>query len=135
MMKEKVFVDTNIFIYFFFPVDQKKFKKCEALFEKVAKGEVVLWTTEWVIAELIWFMIKNKTTWEEVKKAIIGILTTKNLEVRNKQWVNELIGKCQKGEDFVDAVNISLSLSENIKSGHSYDKGFDKWKEFKRIEP
>lgn len=133
---EKAFVDTNIFIYSLFNVDEKKHRDCINLFEMAGEGGVNLWTTEWVIAELVWFLMRQKTGWAKIKEIILlGVFTTKGLEVREKKWLIEVLEKCESGKDFVDAVNISLILSSGIKKVYSYDKMLQKWTGIKRLEP
>lgn len=132
---EKLFVDTNIFIYTLFEIDKKKHSRCVALFEKANRGEVKLWTTEWVIAELVWFLTKQKFNWDKTKDTVTKILVTRGLETYGKKLLLEVLDLCNKNIDFVDAINITLALYEDIKRGYSYDKGLSRWKEFKRLEP
>lgn len=135
-MVEKIFVDTNIFIYFLFNIDKVKHGKCVRLFEKARRGKINLWTTEWVVAEIIWFLQRRGTDWKKIKQFVIsGMLNHRGLEVRERKWLLEIIERCQTGREFVDSINISLSKKSNIKRGYSYDKGLDRWKIFKRLEP
>ncbi len=135
-MAEKIFIDTNIFIYFLFNIDKDKHGKCVRLFEKARRGKINLWTTEWVVAEIIWFLQRRGTDWKKIKQFVIsGMLSHQGLEVRERKWLLEIIERCQTGREFVDSINISLSKKSNIKRGYSYDKGLDRWKIFKRLEP
>lgn len=135
-MAEKIFVDTNIFIYFLFNIDKDKHSRCVRLFEKAREGKINLWTTEWVVAKIIWFLQRRRTEWKEIKKIIIsGMLSHQGLEVKERKWLLEVIERCQTGREFVDSINISLSEKANIKRGYSYNKGLDRWKIIQRIEP
>lgn len=135
-MQAKLFIDTNIFIYSVYEIDLPKREACIKLLNKALKGEIKLWTTEWVIAELVWFMLRNKTSWLDVKNFLIkGIFTSKGIEVRGKSWLLPVISSCDKGESFVDAINHNIINEENINLGYSYDKDLDKWRNFKRLEP
>lgn len=132
----KTFVDTNIFVYFLFPTDEKKYRACALLFEKARGGGIRLWTTEWVIAELIWITVRLKVDWNETKEVIIsGILNSKGLEVRKRKLVADIVEAVTDGSEFVDRLNLALAQAEGIRKGYSFDKGLDKWKGFKRLEP
>ena len=136
MHKDNLFIDTNIFIYSIFDVDVKKHDACLSLFEKAVRGEVNLWTTEWVVAELIWFLHRKKWTWDKIDSIVVdGVLATRGLTVRNSKWLMEILKPCKKVTDFFDSVNMDLLLSNGIKKGYSYDKGLDRYKGFKRLEP
>lgn len=134
-MRPARFVDANIFIYTISGVDKIKQSQCVNLFEKAVHGEVHLWTTEWVMAELVWFFHKQRWGWKDIKRTIDSILTMKGVSVRHKGWVGRVIERCVKATDFVDIVNIDLAKEEGIRKGYSFDKGLDKWKGFKRLEP
>ena len=135
MLSGKIFVDTNIFIYVLYEVDDKKHSACIDLLKKAREGEVRLWTTEWVVAELIWFLHRRKKVWSEIELIVNKILTTKGLEIRNKKWLLEILVPCKKVTDFFDSVNMSILLSEGVNRGYSYDRGLDRWRSFKRMEP
>ncbi len=132
---EKQFVDTNIFIYTLFKVDSAKHQACIGLFEEAAQGKVKLWTTQWVIAELMWFLTRKRMSWEEIRSVVEKIIQTRGLEVADKDVFFEVMKECESGEDFVDGINVVLSRRENIYKGYSYDKGLGKWQGFRRMEP
>ena len=129
------FIDTNIFIYTLFNVNRQKHHACIKLFKLAQAGKTSLWTTEWVTAELIWFLHKQKFTWEKTKSVITQILATSGLKVRGKKWILAILALCPSAKDFIDAANITLALSENITSGYSYDKDLDQWPQFTRLKP
>ena len=133
-MKKK-FVDTNIFIYSLFPVDKDKCNRCNILFENAARGKILLWTSEWIIAELIWFLQREKTRVESCKEIILKILSTKGLEVKNKNWLLNILDMWDGKADFVDVVGVYESGIEGIREGYSYDKDFDNLPDFTRLEP
>lgn len=135
-MQEKKFVDTNIFIYFLFPVDLKKHIRSKELLKNAELGEISLWTTEWVIAELAWFMQRKKAKWPKIKEFVLeGIFMNKGISVKNEKKIHELFEKSYSSNHFIDLINIYLATKHGIKKGYSYDKGFDNYKNFKRLEP
>lgn len=131
----KQFVDTNIFVYLWFGVDQAKQERCVDLFERAEMGKVKLWTTEWVVAELVWFLTKQKFSWERIEEVIIKVLATSGLEVRGKQWLLAVLELTEKSIDFVDVINVTLARADGVERVYSYDKGLDKYGFIKRLEP
>lgn len=131
----KSFVDTNIFLNTLFETDKKRQKACIALFKKAEKGEISLWTTEWVVAELIWFYHKYNITWDRTSDVIKNVLTTKGLEVRNSKRILSIVDRCNTHNEFIDGINVVLADIEGIEIGYSYDKGIAKWGKLKRLEP
>src|SRR3990167_6265625 len=130
------FVDTNIFIYYLFPVDLAKHSSCVELFKRAENGEVALWTNEWTVAELIWFMRRKKKTWSEIKRFIMeGLIRGRQVKVKNEKLITNVVEKCKKDSDFVDYMNMYLLRSDAITKGYSYNKDLDRWKGFKRLEP
>lgn len=134
-LSEKRFVDTNIFIYTLFEVDLSKHRACIGLFEDAAGGELKLWTSQWVVAEVVWFLTKQKLSWEKIHLIVEKVVQTRGLEVQSKDVLVDVMKECKRGEDFVDGINVVLALRENISHGYSYDKGMGKWKGFRRLEP
>lgn len=132
---KKRFVDTNIFIHSLFPVDKNKYSRCNHLFNKATEGKILLWTSEWVIAELVWFLQRKKTQVEACKEIIIKILSTKGLEVKNKQWLLNILDLWDERMDFVDVIGVLESQKEGIQEGYSYDRQIDKFAGFTRLEP
>lgn len=131
----KYLVDTNIFIYLLFAVDAMKQQRCVQLFEQAEEGEVELWTTEWVIAELVWFLAKQKYSWEKIKEIMLKILATTGLEVRGKKWLLVVLELTEKSIDFVDVINVTLARADGVERVYSYDQGLDGFGFIKREEP
>ena len=134
-MPKKRFVDTNVFIYTLFPIDQTKHEKSLALFQKSANGEIYLWTTDWVIAEIIWFLERQKMNITHIKEIITNIFENIGLEVEGKKFILRVLDAWNEGLDFIDAVNLTMVKEKSIKEGYSYDKGLDNFKWFTRLAP
>lgn len=132
---EKLFVDTNIFIHALFDRYPQKHIKCVSLLKEAHEGKISLWTTELVIAEIVWFLTKQNFIWLKTKETITKFLFTKGLEVRSKEQILLSLDYCTKNKDFIDAMNVALAQAEEINKGYSYDKGLDRWKIIQRIEP
>ena len=131
------FVDTNIFIHYIFPnVDSRRYQACRTLFERAESGEISLWTSEWVIAELVWFLYRKHKPWSEIKGFIVdGIIKGKQVKVSKEKVVLEIIESSRNDSDFVDYMNKHILFRRGVNQGYSYDGDLDAWKGFKRLEP
>jgi predicted nucleic-acid-binding protein len=134
-MQKKRFVDTNVFIYTLFPVDRIKQDRSIALFQKAANSEVVLWTTGWVIAEIVWFLERQKIKTARIKEIITKILATEGLEIDGRKFILKVLDLWEEGTDYIDVVNLVLVKEQLVKEGYSYDKGLCNFKWFTRLEP
>jgi len=131
------FVDTNIFLRFLVNDDPKKADACELLFRKAVEGEERLFTTEMVIAEIVWvlesyYQLDKRAIRESVEK----ILNTPNLHCPNRDIIlHAIITYEEKNIDFIDAYNAYQMKSSGISELYSYDTHFDRLGWAKRIEP
>jgi len=105
------------------------------LFSQAQAGEIDLWTTEWVISELVWVLVRYKLTIPECKQVVMSILTTEGLEVKNREWILEVLEMRDKIDDFIDAVHLVNAKRESVIEIYSFDKGFDQASGFVRREP
>jgi predicted nucleic-acid-binding protein len=131
------FVDTNIFLRYLINDDPQKTDACESLFKKAIAGEETLFTTDMVIAEIIWVLesyyeLNKKGVRERVEK----ILNTENLICPGKEIIiNALAAYDEKNIDFIDAYNAFIIKINGINELYSYDKHYDRMNWLKRIEP
>ncbi len=130
-----ILVDTNIFISSLFVVDKKTHAACIELFTQAKKGKVKLWTTEWVIAECVWFLQRQKLENEALKVIIRQIISTPGLVVQNKQTILTSLDAWTDRVGYIDAYNFVLMQTEGLNTLYSYDTGFDTIKKVRRIEP
>lgn len=131
------FVDTNVFLRFLVNDDPAKADACEVLFRKAIAGEEALFTSDMVIAEIIWVL----ESYYELKKAAIResvekILNTRNLHCPNREIIISALSiYVEKNIDFIDAFNAFLLKREKTNEIYSYDKHFDRIGWLNRIEP
>jgi uncharacterized protein len=134
-----VFVDTNVFIRFLSGDDAEKAFRCKVLFEKALSGHVKLFTSELVIAELVWVMQSPKTynqRPEKIRELLLPLLTMKNLNFPNKELypdILELFASCTV--DYIDAYNAVTMQRKGISDIYSYDSHFDRIDNINRFEP
>ena len=137
MTHAKYFVGTNLFLRYLTKDDPGKYGRCRELFKKAVEGEVVLHTSEMVIAELIWTLLSyyKVPKAEVIEKASI-IVSTPNLQVVNKTIVaDSLVLYGQKNIDFIDAYNALFMKFHGLEKIYSYDQDFDSIEGIEREEP
>ncbi len=121
---KKVFIDTNISIRYLTNDDPAKADRVELLLDRAEKGEIVLITTELVIAEIVWVLesfygLKNTT----IEPMIHAILATPGLKVINGSLVDKAIDYyVTHNIDFIDGYISALMDQEKIDVIYSYDK-------------
>lgn len=131
------FVDTNVFLRYLINDDPEKADACETLFKKAVAGEEALFTTDLVIAEIVWVLESYyELAKHDVRKMVEQILNTKNLNCINKDLIlNALYVYAEKNIDYIDAYNGIILKANGIKEVYSYDKHFNRLGWLKRIEP
>ncbi|MBI4744535.1 MAG: PIN domain-containing protein [Actinobacteria bacterium] len=136
-MRDAVFVDANIFIRYLVIDNEEKAERCRKLFEKAVKGEIKLFSTTLVIAEIIWVLSKVYN-WrkEETCKNIKLILNTPNIKFVENPLLRRAINRYAANNiDFIDAYHAEVVLSKEINTLYSYDKDFDNFSDLRRLEP
>jgi len=82
------FVDTNVFIRFLTNDVPQKADACEKIFKRAIEKKESLFTTELLIAEIIWVLESfYKLKKEEIRNKLEKILNTPNLMYPNKNLI------------------------------------------------
>jgi len=131
------FVDTNVFLRFMLNDDPEKADACEMLFRRAVNGEESLFTTEMVVAEIVWVLESYyELTKNDVREKLEKILNTQNLDCPNKEIIiNSLAAYEEKNIDYIDAYNASILKMKGINEVYSYDRHYDRFKWIRRTEP
>ncbi len=131
------FVDTNVFLRFLLNDDPEKADACEMLFRRAINGEESLFTTEMVMAELVWVLESYyELSKSDVREKLEKILNTQNLDCPNREIIiNALAAYEEKNIDYIDAYNASILQMKGIEEVYSYDRHYDRIKWLKRIDP
>lgn len=133
------FVDTNIFLRFLSRDHEEKAGRCKTLFEQALSGKRKLFTSELVIAELVWVLQSPKNynlQPDKIKELLLPLLTINNLHFPNKKLyprIFELFS--DKNIDYIDAYNAVLMQFKGINQVCSYDPHFDGVPGIIRFEP
>ena len=131
------FIDTNIFIRFLVNDIPQKADACEKIFKSAVAKKETLFTTEMVIAEIIWVLESYyELSPQEVQEKVEKILNTPNLICPHKDLIlNALIIYGEKNIDYIDAYNALILKDKGIKELYSYDRHYDRMDWLTRLEP
>jgi len=131
------FVDANIFIRYLTNDVPEKADACEELFRRAIENRETLFTTDLVIAEIVWVLESfYELPKKEVQDKVEKILNTAHLICPNKELIlNALTIYSEKNIDYIDAVNAFILKDKGIRELYSYDSHFDRIDWLTRLEP
>jgi len=131
------FVDTNVFIRFLTNDVPQKADACEKIFRRAIEKKDGLFTTDLVIAEIVWVLESfYKLAKKEIRDKLEKILNTPNLACPNKDLILvALMLYTKKDIDFIDAYNAIILKEEGISEVYSYDKDYNSIDWLTRLEP
>lgn len=120
----RAFVDTNLFIRYLTNDDPAKAVRVEQLLDQAAAGEVLLVTTEMVLAETVWVLESSYgLSNAQVAPLLRGILATPGLEVLNAGLVSRALEHYEAlNVDFVDGYIAAVMEKQGIDEICSFDK-------------
>src|SRR5437867_2990368 len=82
------YLDTNIFIRALTGDDQKKKIACQSLFRKIAAKEVVVTTTEVVIADVVYVLSSKRLGYhlrrQEIRDSLYPLLKLTGIKLKNR---------------------------------------------------
>ncbi len=124
-----LFIDTNIFLRFLTKDDPVKAARCHELLKNATEGNLKLYTTDLVVAELIWVLQSPKTynlSPAEIFEIVMPLLTIKNLYFPSKNVFPDIMELfITENIDFIDAYDSVMMRGRKIDTIYSYDKHFD----------
>jgi len=131
------FLDTNIFIRFLTDDVPEKVDACEEIFKKAVEKQETLFTTDLVIAEIIWVLESfYELPKNEIQDKVEKILNTPNLICPHKDLIlSALMLYSEKNIDYIDAYNALILKENGIEELYSYDKHYDRIDWLTRLEP
>lgn len=133
------FIDTNVFLRHLLDDDREQSPRCLALFEAIERGEETGWTTDMVIAEIVWVLSSKLYGIERntIANWILALTSLPNLRVENRaRIVHALKLYTSTSMDFIDAYNAAFILRrQGSTSLYSFDAHFDLVAELTRLQP
>jgi len=136
-MDKIIAVDTNVLTRYFLRDIPAQTRVADELMELVRTGDIKIWLSPWVIAELIWVL---SSVYGKSKEFIIDILkalmATSGVIISNQKLVAAaMLYYIDKNIDFEDAM-IALEARKNkVTEGISFDKHFNKFSWLKKWRP
>ncbi len=133
------FVDTNIFIRYLTKDDPRKAQACFDLLQKAQQRAIQLTTSEAVIAEVV-YVLSSKEVYnlgrDEIRARLYPLLSVPGLKLpRRKVYLHALDLYAEYPIDFEDALTVAQMSHARIRTLYSYDRGFDRTTQIRRIEP
>jgi len=130
------FLDTNIFIRFLTDDVPEKVDACEEIFKKAVEKQETLFTTDLVIAEIVWVLESfYELPKKEVQDKVEKILNTSNLICPHRDLIlSALVLYSEKNIDYIDAYNALTLKEKGIEELYSYDKHYDRIDWLTRLE-
>ena len=138
-MTSSRFLDTNIFLRHLANDDPVKSRACLALIQGIERGEVTAWTSEMVIAEMV-FVLSNKKSYglsrEAVRDALLPLINLPGLKISRKRMYGRVFELYTSYPiDYVDAYHAALIEDRDQTEFYSYDADFDRLPQIRRLEP
>lgn len=134
-----VFLDTNIFLRHLANDDPVRSPACLALIHAIEQGRLDSWTSDLVIAEMV-FVLSNKRTYkldrEKIRDLILSLISLPGLKLANKRLYNRVFDLyVALPIDYVDAYHAALIEAREGHELYSYDLDFDQIPSLTRLEP
>ena len=132
-------VDANIFVRLLTGDDPEKAARCLSLVERARLGEVILATSEAVIAEVAYVLTSPKS-YQLPRAAVAGalqpLLANPGLQVDRKSAVLSALDLWGHSNlDFADCLSAARIRFDNLDGIYSYDRDFDRISGIRRLEP
>lgn len=135
------FLDTNIILRYLTRDDPIKARACLALFQQVKAGQEQLYTTDSVIAEVVYVLSSKRQQYQKSRLEIVALLAPvlrlRHVRLPRKRVViRALILYLHYSQfDFEDALSVAAMEQIGLSEIFSYDTDFDNVPNIVRREP
>lgn len=124
------FIDANIFIRHMANDHPVQSLACFALMKDIEQGSVVVWTTDLVIAEVV-FVLSSKHSYSVGRSALrdmlLPLISLPGVKLSNKGIYRRAFDLyASMPIDYIDAYNAALMESHKQTEIYSYDRDFDR---------
>ena len=136
---EPAFLDTNIILRYLLRDDEPKAQRCLELLEKAERREIILHTTDLVIAETVW-VLESPSTYnlpkDRIRDLLLPIILLPGLRLTDKRLYRRIFDLYVNQDiDFIDAYNVAHLEKWGLRQIYSYDLDFDRISGITRLEP
>ena len=133
------FIDTNIFLRHLTNDHPTQSPACFALIQAIERAEIQAWTSDLVIAEVV-FVLASKTLYnvsrEAIRDLILPLINLSGIKLPNKRLYHRVFALYTSLPiDYTDAYNAALMESRKRSEIYSYDTDFDRIEGIRRMEP
>ena len=136
---DHIFFDTNIIIRFLTGDDLKKQAAAAALFERIEKKEMTLYTPDSVICDAVFVLSSPKNynkSREEIRDLLFPLVSLENLKIANRRTLLCALDiYATHPIDFSDAFLKATMEADQSQMIYSYDTDFDRFSDLTRKEP
>lgn len=131
------FIDTNIFLRHLTGDDPAKAQACFQLIQDIEQGSITAWTSELVIAELVFVLHKQyKLDRTTVRDLLLPLISLPSLKIAHKRMYHRVFELFTDGPlGYNDAYNAALMELNKATEIYSYDAEFDRIEGISRKEP
>ncbi len=134
-----VFLDSNILLRHLTNDDPQRGQACFALIRAIEQGELSVWTSDLVIAEVV-FVLSNKNTYhlkrETIRDLLLPLINLPGLKLAHKRLYGRIFELYTTLPlDYIDAYHAALMEQRGSAEIMSYDKHFDQVEGIQRREP
>jgi len=135
MSSEKVYIDSNIFIYYILK-DPERYACCKALLKKVQSGRINAVCSLLVLCEVNYNVTKylGKSDSKLAMNALLS-LPIKYEDIDMSVFIDATLKLGESKLKIFDAIHLATSLTNSANVIYSYDKDFDNLLKIKRVEP
>ena len=139
MISEPVFLDTNIFLRHLLNDDSDKSLACFNLIQAIESGDQIAWTTDLVLAEVV-FVLSSKRTYnlrrEEIRDRLLPLIHLRGLKISPKHLYDRIFELYTTlSIDYIDCYHAALIEQRGEPTLYSYDTDFDDIPTLRRLEP
>jgi predicted nucleic acid-binding protein len=133
------FLDTNVFLRHLLNDDPRQSPACFALIQAIEQGRLRAWTSDLVIAELV-FVLSNKRMYnlprDNIRDLLLPLIGLPGIELARKRLYHRVFELYTSLPiDYVDAFHAALMESRQRTEVYSYDADFDRIGGLQRMEP
>lgn len=133
------FVDTSLLIRVLTGDDPAKASRSLALLQRARRGEIDLYTSETVVAEVV-YVLSSLATYRvprnDVAMALLPVLEGPGITIDHKgSLVLALLRWRDSRLDFEDCLSIEHIRRQRLDGISSYDRDFDRIPGLRRLEP
>ena len=133
------FLDSNILLRQLTKDDPERGRACFSLIQAIERGELSVWTSDLVIAEVI-FVLANKNTYhldrETIRDLLLPLIGLPGIKLARKRLYQRVFELYTTSPiDYIDAYHVALMERLGTTEILSYDRHFDLVQGIQRREP